>query len=539
MASHDELDELFEKFNSVRANYKGFVEEIVKENQKLKLENAVQKHVIHHGFHRNNCLNIRVSKEQLEQLFFEDEMLDGKHFTDTEWNAIRCFWEKEGMETDLSQFDYDMVETAFKAVGAPFAIIYRNIRTKTRRVYEVRIANSKMDGKLTTVEDIFNAFREKHPELFEPKNVHSQSPEQYEETKYEFWRFAFPTFCYPNEPDYEFGMGRQICHGDAIELFWTSDLEHTLMQEALDILDRNNARFIHEPVVDDMVQDLAEEIWKGDVAFRDTGRYITRWVKLHLNITVKLIAIEVPKGMCPNKDFVFQSCDTVLDLKSEIIDHYGIELDQPDMKAIWKEKEMVLDDDQTFEDVGMKFGDAITIEVMAKGYGGGAKRKLQDRMGDALNLVSKNEANVSPDNQFMPLLMKLHTDVHSGVNVFEQFLKVIPEHLVEKLSETWYGTEQTNADRLVEIIWNCLSSEYANIQKAEKDANEARKAITSLLSFACLRQFPDANGSNCEHETFQAMIDKKMEDFEREKEIERRVNERLQQQNVKMDDEDL
>ena len=116
----------------------------------------------------------------------------------------------------------------------------------------------------------------------------------------------------------------------------------------------------------------------------------------------------------------------------------------------------------------------------------------------------------------------LHDEVHSDVNVFQQFLKVIPENLAQKLSEAWYATDQTNADRLVEVFWSCLHAEFAKVQKMEKDATEARKVITSLLTFAHLKQFPDANYSNCEHETFQAIID--MEDFEREKEIERRVN---------------
>ena len=178
------------------------------------------------------------------------------------------------------------------------------------------------------------------------------------------------------------------------------------------------------------------------------------------------------------------------------------------------------------------------LYASVRGSGGG-KRKLEDRMVDAHNLVSKNEAAVSPDNQFMTHLQNLHAFVYNNQNVFEEFLKVIPANLAQKLSDAWYGSDQTNADRLVEIIWNCLCTEYAIIQKVEKDANEARKVITSLLTLAYLKQFPDTNGFNCEHETFQAMIDKKMEDFERELEIQRRVNERLQQQNVETNDPEL
>ena len=198
-----------------------------------------------------------------------------------------------------------------------------------------------------------------------------------------------------------------------------------------------------------------------------------------------------------------------------------------------------LDDDEEIKK-NIFTGNPDPFLYASVGGSGGGKRKLEDRMVDAHNLVSKNEAAVSPDNQFMTQLQNLHAFVYNNQNVFEEFLKVIPANLAQKLSDAWYGSDQTyNADRLVEIIWNCLCTDYASIQKVEKDANEARKVITSLLTLAYLKQFPDTNGSNCEHETFQAMIDKKMEDFEREVEIQRRVNERLQQQNVQIDDPDL
>ena len=248
-----------------------------------------------------------------------------------------------------------------------------------------------------------------------------------------------------------------------------------------------------------------------------------------IDINVKMI-FDQGKVVC----LPFHGTDTVDSMKHRIAClHDG--LDPDEIRIAYRSD--YLDDDEEIRDIFS--GNADPFLYASVGGPGGGKRKLEDRMVDAHNLVSKNEAAVSPDNQFMTQLQNLHAFVYNNQNVFEEFLKVIPANLAQKLSDAWYGSDQTNADRLVEIIWNCLCTDYASIQKVEKDANEARKVITSLLTLAYLKQFPDTNGSNCEHETFQAMIDKKMEDFEREVEIQRRVNERLQQQNVQIDNPDL
>ena len=248
-----------------------------------------------------------------------------------------------------------------------------------------------------------------------------------------------------------------------------------------------------------------------------------------IDINVKMI-FDQGKVVC----LPFHGTDTVDSMKHHIADLYD-GLDPDEIRIAYRSD--YLDDDEEIRDIFS--GNADPFLYASVGGPGGGKRKLEDRMVDAHNLVSKNEAAVSPDNQFMTQLQNLHAFVYNNQNVFEEFLKVIPANLAQKLSDAWYGSDQTNVDRLVEIIWNCLCTDYASIQKVEKDANEARKVITSLLTLAYLKQFPDTNGSNCEHETFQAMIDKKMEDFEREVEIQRRVNERLQQQNVQIDDPDL
>ena len=180
--------------------------------------------------------------------------------------------------------------------------------------------------------------------------------------------------------------------------------------------------------------------------------------------------------------------------------------------------------------------DAIITVLPVGSGGGGVKRKLEDKMNDASHLIAKTEANVSPDNQYMPELHQLHAKVVNGENVFEEFLRVIPESLAQKLSEKWYSTDQTGVDRLVDLFWHCLHKDFAKIHKAEEDASQAKRVITSLLTFAYYKQFPDKQGVNCDHGIFQDMIDKRMAEFEREREIERRVQERLQSQNVQMDD---
>lgn len=57
------------------------------------------------------------------------------------------------------------------------------------------------------------------------------------------------------------------------------------------------------------------------------------------------------------------------------------------------------------------------------------------------------------------------------------------------------------------MIWKTLHPSFNQIHRAEEDAPKAKKVIAALLQLAYLREFPNANGSNCDHLFFEKLME--------------------------------
>ena len=151
--------------------------------------------------------------------------------------------------------------------------------------------------------------------------------------------------------------------------------------------------------------------------------------------------------------------------------------------------------------------------------------------------------SVNPDNAFLPVLQDLHQKVCNDANIFEDCINQLPSDLLEKLSEAWFNSQQSNVERVIDDIWHVLCPEYQKIFKMEEHCKQARRMIAPLLSFMYLKKFPNSSRQNCEHETFENLIVNRQDDVQREHEINRRVEERVrqvvQQTALDVDDPDL
>eukprot|EP00434_Breviolum_minutum_P046049 symbB.v1.2.041448.t1/scaffold8194.1/size7355/1 len=224
-------------------------------------------------------------------------------------------------------------------------------------------------------------------------------------------------------------------------------------------------------------------------------------------------------------------------VKERVADIYRIPFG--DIRLLFRDRD--LDEDSTIGDVGITEG--ITILVMPRARAGGGKRKLEDRQTEVWNRAVSAMDSVNPDNAFLPVLQDLHQKVCNDANIFEDCINQLPPDLLDKLSEAWFNSQQSNVERVIDDIWHVLTPEYQQIFKMEEHCKQARRMIAPLLSFMYLKKFPNSSRQNCEHETFENLIVNRQDNVQREHEINRRVEERVrqveQQTALDVDDPDL
>lgn len=210
-----------------------------------------------------------------------------------------------------------------------------------------------------------------------------------------------------------------------------------------------------------------------------------------------------------------------------------------DIRLLFRDRDLY--EDSIIGDVGITEG--ITILVMPRARAGGGKRKLEDRQTEVWNRAVSAMDSVNPDNAFLPVLQDLHQKVCNDANIFEDCINQLPPELLDKLSEAWFNSQQSNVERVIDDIWHVLSPEYQQIFKMEEHCKQARRMIAPLLSFMYLKKYPNSSRQNCEHDTFENLIVNRQDDVQREHEINRRVEERVrqvvQQTALDVDDPDL
>ena len=85
--------------------------------------------------------------------------------------------------------------------------------------------------------------------------------------------------------------------------------------------------------------------------------------------------------------------------------------------------------------------------------GSGEKRKLDTRHLEAQAKVDDAVEQMNANNQHSSLLQSLDAITKNEGHVFEQMIARLSPSLFEQLSDKWYGSDNTNVERLMDELW--------------------------------------------------------------------------------------
>jgi len=217
--------------------------------------------------------------------------------------------------------------------------------------------------------------------------------------------------------------------------------------------------------------------------------------------------------------------------REEVANRYNISV--CDLRLLFQG--MDLDDSHDLYDISNSMA---TIQAMARSRGGGVKRTLEDREKDVSNSARSAMDAVNPSNRFLGTLQQLHNAVmvQNDNNIFEKLINEMNREQLDAVEKIWNECSFTNSNRVINDIWKVMCPEFHDVFQAEEDVRTAKKMITTLLEMAYLREFPNGNGTTCDHSLFENLIAERRNAIYTEEEITRRVNEI---RSKRSDDEDL
>lgn len=216
---------------------------------------------------------------------------------------------------------------------------------------------------------------------------------------------------------------------------------------------------------------------------------------------------------------------TVGVFKETLAEHYD-GLTSDDIRLLVHEGDLCDDDNIRWYDI--KEGDTLHAKIRSRG-GGGKKRTLDERENDVNVAIQMAMNNVKNDNQHLAVLQHLKHEIDTnGGKVFENIIGKLSREQLSELNESWNNCSSNSMPVVLKAIWSSLHSSFNQIQKAEADAQTAKKLILPLLELAYIKGFGVEDGrGECDHNIFETLMEKRQIVISNEEEIERRVNERL------------
>lgn len=214
--------------------------------------------------------------------------------------------------------------------------------------------------------------------------------------------------------------------------------------------------------------------------------------------------------------------DSVEAFKEHFIESNELDLEPDELRVVWRDRD--LEDYECWDDLGYRGGDTFSIQVFIRGKGGGGqKRKFEEVIEDLEYKVKKTASKMPNDNPYKVELdaffLKLRhspsstpfADIVNGLNIEDY----------TALNETYWADKQSSFERYLPNIAKYLDPLVKKIEKAERDAMDAKEAIYASLCGFFAHEFN--NGREVRNSMFEKLLENRDKQIEEDLRVEARA----------------